>query len=430
MINYVVIGVVFSYILFFIGNELFPNKRKYSLKVFLIQFVYIISYILNYYNCGILKVICETLFITIYFKILFKDEILKTTNLAFLIYSIRFSIELCFFILDETVFYYVDFLVFFEKHYVLYCFITATLTYLVVRMLGEKIYQFFSDVKIKSIKFTIYTTIMFILLFCAVIMRNPIFDYDIQAKISIDIILLVSFVFMVRYMIKQQLRIKNFKKKYSEDMEYFKNTEELLEEYRYILHENKNQLLILRGMTNDNKELSNYLDNLINGRKNLKYQWVCDLKNIPIQGLKGLINYKVAQMKEESINVEIYIDDAIGQIKDGTLTDKQKEDLYSIIGIFLDNALEASRISEEKMVSIQCHKDKNTVHVMIANTYTGEIDVEKIKQFGYSSKGKNRGVGLPLVDKIISKSDIYTNEIEFFCNFFVQHLYIQLPKNT
>ena len=44
----------------------------------------------------------------------------------------------------------------------------------------------------------------------------------------------------------------------------YKMTEGLLEEYRYILHENKNQLLIIKSMIKDNYELEEYLNHLIN----------------------------------------------------------------------------------------------------------------------------------------------------------------------
>lgn len=256
-------------------------------------------------------------------------------------------------------------------------------------------------------------------------MINPFPELQLIA----ELLVLILFIIIFYTIHKQKEKIESIGKQYTEATEYYKMTEGLLEEYRYILHENKNQLLIIKSMVKDNPELEEYLNHLINGRRNLKYEWVCDLKNIPIQGLKGLVNYKISEMKKKDLNVEIYIDEEIGKIKLKNLNQKEQHELYSIIGIFLDNALEASSISEEKMVSIQCYKEKDQVHVMIANTYAGEVDLKKIKELGYSSKGKNRGVGIPLVIKIVENSPIYENETELFDIFFVQHLYIKLPNN-
>lgn len=430
MIEGLIIGLLFSYMLFVMGNLIFNKKKKYNYKIFIVQLVYIFLYLLNYMYNEKFNIFIEFLLMLVYFKIIFKENILKIIYTSIIIYGIQYLLEFVIFTIDETIFYYIQILKFLSSHAILKSTLMISLTALTVYLLKNKLHKFLAEDKIYSVKYIAYTVLIVILTPILIYIRNYGIHKFPEVQLFIEILLFIPLVYISYMFLKQKKQIENISRQYTETTNYYKMAEGLLEEYRYILHENKNQLLIIKSMIKENSELEEYLNQLINGRRNLQYEWVCDLKNIPIQGLKGLVNYKVAEMKKKKLNVEIYIDDEIGNIKVKNLNQKEQHDLYSIMGILLDNALEASSISKEKMVSIQCYKEKQQIHIMIANTYVGEVNLNKIKEIGYSSKGKNRGIGLPLVDKIVKNSSIYKNETELFDIFFVQHLYINLPNNT
>ena len=164
-------------------------------------------------------------------------------------------------------------------------------------------------------------------------------------------------------------------------------------------------------------------------KENNKYYWLTELKYVPSQELKGFMNYKILEMINEKIDVEINVSREIKKSAFKNYSPKDKENLYSIIGIYLDNAREAASESKEKSVSIQMYVEDNNIKLVIANTFKGEIDLEKIEEYGYSSKkGMNRGNGLHIVNEIISRNNLFEKETGILDNYFYQELTIHPKK--
>jgi len=76
-----------------------------------------------------------------------------------------------------------------------------------------------------------------------------------------------------------------------------------------------------------------------------------------------------------------------------------------ILGILLDNAIEASKECNTKNINIYFKKDINKQLVIIENTYNNKnISVEKIFEKNYTTKLNNSGLGLWQVRKILNKN--------------------------
>lgn len=224
----------------------------------------------------------------------------------------------------------------------------------------------------------------------------------------------------------EKKKTEDYIKNYLNIIEYSTFTEELLAEYKSFSHEYKNRLIIIKGLTKpDNKELHDYLNTLLEEKPNNNYYWLADIKNIPIPGLKGLINYKLLKMKELEIEIEVYISEEVANFKTNKLDSKEKNNLYTILGVILDNAIEASIESKEKIISLQLFKEENEMHIILANTFKS-IYLEKLEEKGYSSKGKNRGIGLYLVKKIINKSKAIKKETYIINHFFIQKIKVKI----
>ena len=101
-------------------------------------------------------------------------------------------------------------------------------------------------------------------------------------------------------------------------------------------------------------------------------------------------------------------------------------ELSRILGIFLDNAIEATVECEDKHIYLYFVSEENRDVIKISNTYNQnkEIDFNKIFVKGYSTKEKNTGLGLWKVKQILLKHtnlDLYTHKE---ANIFIQELYI------
>lgn len=92
-----------------------------------------------------------------------------------------------------------------------------------------------------------------------------------------------------------------------------------------------------------------------------------------------------------------------------------------ILGILMDNAIEASRECNAKIINVEIRKDfkVNRQLLIIENTYNEkDINLDKIFEKGYSSKPDNTGLGLWEVRQILKKNNnlnLYTTKNnEFF----------------
>lgn len=77
-----------------------------------------------------------------------------------------------------------------------------------------------------------------------------------------------------------------------------------------------------------------------------------------------------------------------------------------ILGILMDNAIEAASECDEKIINVTIRNDlkQNRQLLIIENTYKNkDINLEKIYEKGFSTKPKNTGLGLWEVNKIIKR---------------------------
>lgn len=80
--------------------------------------------------------------------------------------------------------------------------------------------------------------------------------------------------------------------------------------------------------------------------------------------------------------------------------------LSRILGILFDNAIEAARESDEKIMNLHIRNEakRNRYIICLSNSYKDKsVDTEQIYAKGVSSKGENRGLGLWEVRRFISK---------------------------
>lgn len=87
-------------------------------------------------------------------------------------------------------------------------------------------------------------------------------------------------------------------------------------------------------------------------------------------------------------------------------------EISRILGILLDNAIEAAEETEEKLVDIEIKSDdKKHIFIIKNSCKDPNISTTKIFEKGYSTKNRDSGFGLWNVHKILSKNtnlDLYT----------------------
>ncbi|MGL4607619.1 MAG: sensor histidine kinase [Eubacteriaceae bacterium] len=193
-------------------------------------------------------------------------------------------------------------------------------------------------------------------------------------------------------------------------------------------HAYKNQLIILQGFleTKKYKDANDYLTYISHTEKNISN---LDLfGSLPIGEFRGFINLKFSDLIHSGITVDVIIEKNIPFLNEDDLGEILYYDLCNIIGVFVDNAKESCEISEYKEILMEIYTKDNTCYISLTNTFSIAPDLSLIKIYGYSTKGKNRGYGLYIVQKIIRHHQNLNWETTCDEKFFTQTICLKMGK--
>ena len=185
-------------------------------------------------------------------------------------------------------------------------------------------------------------------------------------------------------------------------LDFMKKYEYIIDRDRVNRHEWLNNLLILKSVKNkSDSEYNEVLDKFIKMYQANETGFVRNIYNLP-SGLKGIIYYKIYDMKKSNIEVVTNIStSAVTKLDD--INPELFVKTCKIIGILLDNSLESAIVSKEKQIVIDIYEENKEIYFYLENTIKEKVDLTKINHKNYSTKGKNRGLGLHLVEKIIKE---------------------------
>ena len=130
-------------------------------------------------------------------------------------------------------------------------------------------------------------------------------------------------------------------------------------------------------------------------------------------------------MKDKNIDYNLNIDRKLNNNLMKKIDSKEMIDICQIVGVFIDNSIEAVENLDNRNIIINIY-DENGFVIEIINNYESNIKINKIDRIGYTTKGTNHGYGLALVNKIISKNKNFSNEREVSKNMFKQKLVVKL----
>lgn len=277
-------------------------------------------------------------------------------------------------------------------------------------------------VKIVSYIFVSMITLSIVYLF---LYYNVISKSISEIIINVCMIILIICIF-IKFSL-ERIKKQNITKEYDKMSEYVKVYEDIIEKDRIRRHENKNQLITIKGMiSEDDKKTQEYIDSLIDDNSDKSYKWISELTNIPIGGLKGLLFYKVNQMRESGIEVSLTISRSLEESKLQNINMKLYKQLCQIIGVYVDNAIEACIDCDIKSIGIEIYKDGDIFEFIITNTYKGNVEVDNMDNAGYTTKGNGHGYGLSLVRDIINSNPQFFQNRELINDYYIQHLFLDL----
>ena len=420
--------------LYTFGRIIIVNRRHKNIMIdVLILLGFILLNILVFkYTTGTIKTIITCLLYSSLFFCIFNIKLSKSvfTSIVYVILLVipdLLILSTAIYILGiSKEYYYSDFASSLLGN-ISVCLCLVIITYVLKKPLKKLINYNLSTNK----KIIVMSSITLVML--AIFFYNLIKTFEFNNNIITYLVIIVMLICIILYLFKQKIENEKISKKYDELLDVMKSYESDIEEQRTLRHETKNEFATIKCKLQDkedNKTIIEYIDSVIGEKEKAGSTKYSKFKYLPSNGLKGFFYYKFIEAEKKGINVSINISK---QIENSFLKDietKDFKDLARIIGVYLDNAIEASSTSEDKKLGIEMYLIKEKIEIIITNTFNNEINLDKIGKESFSTKGKHRGHGLLLVNKILSENNMFEAKNEIRGNIYIQSLKIKDNKKN
>lgn len=233
----------------------------------------------------------------------------------------------------------------------------------------------------------------------------------------------VLFFFLIRTLQKEQEQTVKLMA-YKNLQDYTKKIECLYHDTRRFQHGYINLLTSLHVYIEESgyQPLKKYFqDKILPSRKIFEQnnQQLGRLSYLEIPELKGILYTKLAFALHQGIHLSIDIHEVISEIAMDSL------DLVQILGIYLDNATEASILSEAKELYLGMTQHERKTLIVVENSCQEMSEnPEKLYTAGYSTKKCRSGIGLPESERILNTYSNIIHTTAFENYYFRQQLEI------
>ncbi len=218
----------------------------------------------------------------------------------------------------------------------------------------------------------------------------------------LNFIMLLLYFCISLYSISKVVKLTNTTKQLESAEEYNKTLRVLHDGVRGFKHDFDNIVTTIGGFinTDDMEGLKKYYLELEKDCEKVNNLYILNPESINNPGIYSLVTSKYSEATEKGIDVNLYFFLDLNELN---------MDVYKfarILGILLDNAIDAANNSEEKIMNITFRKEEknNRNVILIENSYSNKnVDTETIYNKGFSEKENHSGIGLWEVRKMLNK---------------------------
>lgn len=307
-----------------------------------------------------------------------------------------------------------------------YLFLIYTLLALIVLLLKYRKITIFviDDLSLKNKAILLLNLILglFVIIIQIIIMAYYINNLPLTFTF-LNFISLFAYFFISTYSLTRVMKLSVTKRELETAEAYNKSLSILHDNIRGFKHDFNNIVTTIGGFvkTEDMNGLKEYYKELENDCQRVNNIATLNPNIINNPGIFNLLSakYHLADEKNIKINLEFFLD--------LNTLDVKTYEFSRILGILIDNAIDATSECEEKLINIK-FRNENAKHrsvVIIENTYTNkDVNIEDIFAKGVSSKENHSGLGLWEVKQILKKNNnlnLYTTKTD---NLFIQQLEI------
>lgn len=204
--------------------------------------------------------------------------------------------------------------------------------------------------------------------------------------------------------------------------EYSKSLEASYEEIKKFRHDYKNLLFALSGYLEegDLPGARTYLsETLLPFSEKSQSLWSEKVfEEIAIPEIKGLLLCKTVLARRNKIDVTFFIPQKVESLQIETV------DFVRILGIYLDNAIDAARESKEKKIFFQLIPENSSISLKLSNSFSNDtLTIKAIHNPAFTTKGKGHGHGLSITRDIFKQYPHLTFSTSISEGLFIQEIH-------
>lgn len=297
--------------------------------------------------------------------------------------------------------------------------VSLIVVYLLLKNNRNKINKIIETIKHNTILLKTIISVVLILLFSESLILFLVDIYGIRELVQgfliaflgivTGMILLILDYYIVMYQEKVQYKLQ--REKYIQQEKYLSALEKSYQDLRKARHDYQNTLLAIQGAINEKNilEAENYLKEILkqtnNDTKN-EAKILFNLNKIKLSGIRNLLAVKIKKMQEFGIKYTMEVMDDIDNLPGDIVS------IVRIIGILVDNAIEASQNQDNPQINLALIKYNSKAYSFsIVNKINKKVELNKIIERGYTTKENHTGLGLDNVLQLVEKSENFTLEI-------------------
>ena len=405
-------------------NQLDSKKIKDKIIFFILMFTYCFLAILFVTNQLRLILCIIALSLILYFVIGIKDRtvILYSFNTEIILGVCEIMVSLVLVIIGINSVDIVNSIKYNLLANILIAIFAIGLSYIpIVKKAMNKIITIFKNKKLIN-----YLYVLLLILYL-VVSKNGL-EFILKSNYYVNILFVVSIIIIFGIIIKNESKYERLKEENKQMYNHVTKYEKIITEQGKVNHEFKNQLMVIRGYAQmKSDKLLNYIDSITqDANKTHSSYLISQLNKFPEGGIKGLLYYKLSIMEDENIKYELDVQAGV-KTKLNSLSINMYKNITKILGVLLDNAIDASKRSKEKHIIISVLKDKSNVIFSISNSYKGKLNLDKMGT-GFTAKGLGHGYGLRLVNDIMKETNSFEVTGEVKDKYYVSNLIIKIGK--
>lgn len=283
-----------------------------------------------------------------------------------------------------------------------------------------------------NVKYAI-TILLVLMLIANLFIYNAYYQLSSIQFLVLNSITIGIYIVLTYKFLEEQNKSMLIKTEYESLLDKSVEYEKIIDNNRRDIHENKNDLIVLDGLiskrnTKAKKQIEAMIKDYTKLEKELKGNDELYRLTLPIPsgGLRGLVYHKLLMCEQLKVNYDLRIGRDVNSKVVKNIDFHTMRKFVKIVGIYLDNAIDATKAIKNKEINIEFFLEEGYFCVLISNTFSGTLDIEKMGTMGYTSKGGKHGYGLSLAKEILREDKNLVSETSIYKNIMSQVIKVKM----